>query len=205
MLWKKQEFEQLSDAALRDWIVAGKKDWERAYEVLIHERYTGVLMKARFSREKAFGKSIEHERLIAGLFELFYGKDGNWNALCSWDESRSFAKWFFVVVKNHTNRLIKEELGQKNMISLEAHNQDNAGPRLDPPAAEANPDDVITFFQLLEKLGPPCTQILRLKYYEGLSDEAIAKTVGHARKWVNRKKNECLERLRSEYTPEEIR
>ena len=86
---------------------------------------------------------------------------------------------------------------QKGMVALEdlGDRDDKLNP-FQQASKDLPVDEVIGIYRMIELVGDHCTQLLRLKYYDGLSDEKIGARMGHRRKWVNKHKINCLNRLK---------
>ena len=56
-------------------------------------------------------------------------------------------------------------------------------------------DSVITLNRLLKQLGDECAQLIRWKYFHGLSDTDAGQRKGVGREWINRMRRRCEKEL----------
>ena len=191
------DFRACTDEDLRRWIVEAHPRWQEAYDALLHERYGGVLKNAMAWAEKRYGTRLAWEMVIEQLFLNLYGAGGTWAGLKSWtSEKGSFARWLWVVVRNVCNRMLRERNPLEEAERIHPiGEQDETGPRVAPPHPDPTAEDIVALRMLLEQVGPECAQLLRWKYYVGLTDADIGQRKGVGREWANRQRRRCERQL----------
>jgi RNA polymerase sigma factor (sigma-70 family) len=179
------------DKALIDWIVASRPGWQTAYERFFHHLCGPVLKDAIEQAEKRYQVDFPLEVVANRLFINMLGKDKNWSGLKSWRPEKSpFKQWLWVVVRNICRRLLRERHPPEAVGAVDQEAIDSRKPHPGPSA-----EDVVAFNELLDKLGDDCGQLLRLKYFHGLTDEDIGRLRSTGREWANRQRRDCERRL----------
>lgn len=160
------------DIALREAILAGGSDWDRAYSRLIEDEYSMVVLRSAskwfVERDVAFSEVFIHlRRTVPGARK---GDGGPWHNLKRWDPSRKpFRIWFTTVVENLFRSYARKRNSQ-NVTGM-PRRQREAMPEPIPIdtlhsalAAEERPDERQELVGALEQLDPTCREILIWKY-----------------------------------------
>jgi RNA polymerase sigma-70 factor, ECF subfamily len=114
--------------------------------------------------------------------------------------------WIFRIASNKARdyrqrRQAAKRGGGQTTISLQSDPLE-AGPKLDPPSAEAGPDAVLISAErmallqaALAQLGGPCREIIELRYFGDLSYEELSDALELNPKTVSSRLSKCLDRL----------
>ncbi len=186
-----------TDRELRASIVDEQSGWQDAYEALVHGRYGPVVDHAIESALQRYGADLARDEILERLFTHLRGPDAAWTNLKSWAPERGpLRAWLWVVTRNLVRRLLR-----RSNSHPDAHPLSPTGERTDDaweatPPAEAPPaEDVVTVALLLERMKPECRDLLRLKYFVGLTDADIGAERNISREWANRKRRRCERHL----------
>jgi RNA polymerase sigma-70 factor (ECF subfamily) len=109
-----------------------------------------------------------------------------------YDQNKPFKPWLASVVKNHCINKIKEKISKKThyvgIINLEENTSQNeedimyfnaVDTKTKSPFEEASSKETQkNMNKIVNKLKPEFQQVIRMKYYEGLSYEQVAKKIG---------------------------
>lgn len=182
-----------SDEDLRDWIVDGRTEWQEAYHTLVHVRYGGIVHSAVSWTERRHGVLLSWETVINRLFFNLYGSHGSWSGLNSWKpEKGALSGWLWVVTRNVCYAILRESSasvrGERETATVSI---DEKNPKTTPTNPDPISEDVVTVTMILEQLNPDCAELLRLKYYHGMTDTDIGVRRGVGREWANRQRRKC--------------
>jgi RNA polymerase sigma-70 factor (ECF subfamily) len=127
-------------------------------------------------------------------------------SLHTFQGNSQFQTWLFRIAANRARDYRQKQHAAKRgggQITLSIHNEDpETGFTIDPPSQAPGPDLALLnteriglIGQALEQLGPPCDEIIELRYFADLSYEEISKALDMNVKTVSSRLSKCLVKL----------
>lgn len=169
-----------------------------AWDALFDKYYAAA---ARFIFQ--LGSDFTHEDAEEICQETFLAVIKN---LASFHGESQFQTWLFRIAANKARdyrerRQAAKRGGSAITLSLHAVNGDDE-PALDPSSPLPGPADILMMEEqasevhhALERLEPPCREIIELRYFGDLSYEELAGTLHLNPKTVSSRLSKCLDRL----------
>lgn len=207
----------MSDGQLRDIIVNQQPGWQEAYRQLLVKRY-GHIVKSVVGRFNPRDLGISEQEDFHGELLLYLrGQDGLWKYLRSWDPSRPFDRWLYVVVLNLCRNLVKGgQIFDPRPVSLDQPIVTAEGeeipwkerlvnPYPDPEKTLLTDEEIKCLTECLLRLDNRKQVILHSFYWEKLTTTEIGQILGLTRETISRLKtaaerellacvNDCLNR-----------
>jgi RNA polymerase sigma-70 factor, ECF subfamily len=126
--------------------------------------------------------------------------------LDQFDGRSQFQTWLFRIAANKARDYRERQHAAKRgsgRVPLSLHAEDpETGLAIDPASPAATPDDVLLTFErmallreALDQLGPPCREIIELRYFGDLTYEEIGASLNLHIKTVSSRLSKCLDRL----------
>lgn len=117
-----------------------------------------------------------------------------------------FQTWLFRIASNKARDYREKQCAAKRggghaNLSLDAE-EPETGKHLDPPSTAPQPDTALLAFEdaagvrrALDQLGPPCQEVIQLRYFADLSYDEIAASLEINAKTVSSRLSKCLDKL----------
>lgn len=118
----------------------------------------------------------------------------------------SFQTWLYRIASNKTRDFIEKQRaakrgGGETPLSLQAENSET-GLKIDPPSNGPGPDGMLMNAErmamvhaAIERLEPPCREVIELKYFGDLSYDEIGRELKLNSKTVSSRLSKCLDKL----------